>query len=452
MEQPIVSVAGLRGIVGKSFTPEIIFPYIAAFAALVPTPRVVVGGDSRASRSWAQPLVESILRARGVDVISVGLVPTPTLGMLVREFRAGGGIAITASHNPGQWNGLKFFHEEGEFMTPDHHKRMEALLHGGTAKAVVKTLGSRNERFDAAEIHLNRLTRILSPISAPVRPLKVVIDCCNGAASHIAPLVARTYGAEPIVLFNDPAQPFPRGAEPLPENLGALCEAVKGAGADFGVAIDPDADRLALVDETGRAIGEERTLVLGIDAYLTRRQLERPGVALQPMAVNLSTSIAIDHLAKRYGTTVARTKIGEAHVLAGLRAVDAEIGGEGNGGVIFPAVHPGRDAATALALIILGLRARGGKLSEWNATVPDFVMIKDKVELGTVSVADTLARARTAFSSGHLDDTDGLKATWSDRWVHLRPSGTEPILRVFVEAPDQASANALLQQARQLLG
>ena len=446
VDKPIVSVAGLRGIVGETFTPEVIFPYVAAFAALVKTPKVVVGGDSRPSRAWAQPLVESILRARGIEVVSVGLVPTPTLGMMVRHHGAGGGIAITASHNPTPWNGLKFFHEAGEFLTPAHHHEMEALMTGAHAMPAVTRLGAREARTDAIDLHLAHLLRVLPPLASPTRRVKVVLDCCNGAASYLAPRVAEAYGAEAIVLFNDPAQPFPRVAEPLPEHLGALCEAVRKHGADFGAAIDPDADRLALVDDTGRAIGEERTLVLGADCYL-----ERTG-STKPLVVNLSTSQAIDRVAERRGLTVGRTRIGEAHVLAGLRAHGSDIGGEGNGGVILPAVHPGRDAATALALVLLGLQSGKPSLSAWNASYPDYVMIKDKVELGSVSVADTLERARCAFDArAALDATDGLKIVFADRWLHIRPSGTEPILRLFVEAPDHASAQSLLDEARALL-
>ena len=438
---PIVSVAGLRGIVGMSFTPEIILPYIAAFADLVKPRRVVVGGDSRPSRAWAQPVVESILRARGVEVISIGLVPTPTLGMAVRRYRAGGGIAITASHNPIEWNGLKFFHEKGEFLTPKHHERLHELMNKPAAPKGTGKLGAWREEIDMAQFHLDQLLKALPEIKRR-RKLRIVIDCCNGAGSILAPMVATALGAQVEAIFDDPGRTFPRGAEPLPKNLGVLSREVKRTGADLGAAIDPDADRIAFVDETGRPIGEERTLILAADSYLSLTGEKTKLVA------NLSTSMGLDRLAEKYGTTLVRTKIGEAHVLAGIRAARAKIGGEGNGGVILPAIHPGRDAATALALILLGLHARNVSLSKWNEVVPDYELVKGKVELGGLSVAETLKRAKDEFSDAvTVDETDGVKFVWEEAWVHLRPSGTEPILRIFVEARTKADARKLVKRA-----
>jgi phosphomannomutase len=447
VEQPIVSVAGLRGIVGKTFTPEIIVPYVAAFADMLARKRVVVGGDSRPSREWAQPVVESVLRARGVEVISIGLAPTPTVGMMVRHFKAGGGIAITASHNPIEWNGLKFFHSKGEFLTPQHHHQLvELMKHPKTPKKAA-AVGKHQTVSEADDIHLATLLGVLGPLMpAKKRKLRVVLDCCNGAGSKLAPLVATAFKSTAEIIFSNPGRTFPRGAEPLPENLKALSREVKLVGADFGAALDPDADRLALVDEKGRPIGEERTLLLGADAYLSATGEKTP------LAVNLSTSQAIDHLARKYGTTVTRTRIGEAHVLAGMKRVGATIGGEGNGGVILPAVHPGRDAATALALILLGLHARRNRtLSAWNAEFPDFFMVKGKVALGSIPLKKTIQRAKSIFREAEVDETDGVKFIFKDSFLHLRPSGTEPIIRMFVEAPDKLTATHLLKHLNAVL-
>lgn len=440
--EPIVSVAGLRGIVGESFTPEIILPYVAAFADLIKTKIVVVGGDSRPSRSWAQPCVEAALRARGVNVISVGLAPTPTVGMLVREFGAGGGICITASHNPIEWNGLKFFHEGGGFLTPSHHEKLHALMEKPASYKGSLPVGTYEKNADAEAIHLSRIVAHLPPKPAKGRrKLRVVIDCCNAAASTLAPLIGMTYGCTPEIIFNNPGRPFPRGAEPLPENIKVLCREVKRCQADFGVAIDPDADRLAIVDENGIPLGEERTLVLCADAYLNMIPNKTPLVA------NLSSSMALDHLAKKHGIGIFRSKIGEAHVTAMMEKHKSIIGGEGNGGVIIPAIHGGRDAATAFALLILGMQSTRKKISEWNKVVPNFIMVKTKVDLGSLSVADTLKHAREAMKHAvSVDDTDGLKFLFPDAFVHIRPSGTEPILRIFVEAPDKARAKQLIKE------
>ncbi len=446
MSNPIVSVAGLRGIVGDSFTPDVILPYVAAFADLIKKKRVVVGGDSRPSREWAQPVVESVLRARGIDVISVGLTPTPTIGMMVRHFNAGGGIAITASHNPIEWNGLKFFQSNGEFLTPTQNVQLQGLIKKPAACRGKHRIGKISLCAEALQIHMEKLLHVFPPNVKRRRKLRVVLDCCNGAASIIAPLLASSYGIMPEVIFANPGRPFPRGAEPLPQNLKVLSREVKRFKADFGAAIDPDADRLALVDETGRAIGEERTLVLAADSYM--------GMTgnIAPIVVNLSTTQAMDHVAAKYKTEVFRTKIGEAHVVGGMRDHKSFIGGEGNGGVIVPDVHPGRDAMTGMALIILGLQKGNRTLSKWNKTIPDFIMIKAKVDLGVLSVKQTLRRAKAMFPNAiSIDETDGLKVNLQDSFVHLRPSGTEPILRIFVEAPDNVTAKQLMTQVQAIL-
>lgn len=447
VDQPIVSVAGLRGIVGQSFTAEIITPYVAAFADMVAKKRVVVGGDSRASREWAQPVVESVLRARGVDVISIGLAPTPTVGMMVREFAAGGGIAITASHNPGEWNGLKFFQPNGQFLSPRQNEHLAKLIKQPPAPKKALRVGRHEVVSDAVQRHLAKLQKVLGKYAgAGGRRVRIVLDCCNGAGSILAPMVAVEFGAKPEVIFDNPGRPFPRVPEPLPENLRMLCRSVKSTGADFGAALDPDADRLALVDNTGRAIGEERTLLLAADAYLSLTGKK------SAIGVNLSTSQAIDALAARYKSKVIRTKIGEAHVLAGMEKARAMIGGEGNGGVILPAVHPGRDAATALALILLGLKHRKGTLADWNAKFPDYIMYKTKVHIGSVPLKKTLARARQMFKEAlAVDESDGIKFQFEDSFLHMRPSGTEPILRIFVEAPDKATVKQLLARAQAVL-
>lgn len=447
MNKPIVSVAGLRGIVGESFTPEIIVPYVAAFADMLTKKKVVVGGDSRPSREWAQPLVEGVLRARGVNVVSIGLAPTPTVGMMVRHFKAGGGIAITASHNPGEWNGLKFFHAKGEFLGVKENAKLQELMKSPPQPTKPLKIGSVHEDNNAVQYHLDKLNEVLGPLMPKRgRKLRVVLDCCNGAGSVLAPLVASAFKATPEIIFANPGRPFPREAEPLPKNIRMLRREVKRVGADFGAALDPDADRLALVDEEGNAIGEERTLLLAADAYLTLTGEETD------LAVNLSTSMAIDLLAEKYGAKVVRSPIGEAHVVAAMRKAKAKLGGEGNGGVILPAVHPGRDAATALALILLGMNARRGTLSKWNATYPDFIMVKSKVDISQIPLKRTLQRARGIFKDAErIDETDGLKFIFSDSFVHMRPSGTEPIVRIFVEAPDKATAKQHLAQVQAIL-
>lgn len=444
MSEPIVSVSGLRGIVGDSFSPDVLVPYVVAYSDLLKKKKAVVGGDSRPSRSWAQPLVESVLRARGVEVISIGLAPTPTIGMMTRLLKAGGAIAITASHNPIEWNGLKFFQAGGEFLTAEMAEELKRRV-AKPSRATVGGVGVLTPFAEAFTLHLNQLTKVLPPLKSP-RPIKVVLDCCNATASLLGPRVVAAYGGAQHSIFFNPLAKFPRGAEPLPHNLKALRREVTIAHGDFGAAFDPDADRLALVDEKGRAIGEERTLVLALDAYL-----DLTGKKTN-VAVNLSTSMAIDALAAKRGFKVFRSKIGEAHVLAAIRANRCAIGGEGNGGVILPAVHPGRDAATALALVMMGLQRRQSTLSEWNASIPDFQMVKGKIEAPRSELPKLLKAVRKEFRDAvGLDELDGMKFLFADGWIQLRASNTEPIVRIFAEAAERGEALRLVGRVEKLL-
>lgn len=438
----VVSVAGVRGIAGASLSPAVVARYVSAYAQTLKPGRVIVGGDSRASRSWITPIVIGALVAHGHAPVEVDLAPTPTFGILVRELKASGAVAITASHNPSPWNGLKFFGPRGRFLTPDEFAAMKARLDRPAKAPKAFALGEALAAGAVFSRHRELIARALPPKRGRTR---VVIDACNGAGSDFLPAIAKEHGAIPVVINADPSKPFPRLAEPLPEALGALCARVKKERAAVGFALDPDADRLALVDEKGCAIGEERTLTLAADAYL--RLAKKKG----PIVANLSTTRALDDVAAMHGVAVHRSKVGEAHVVALMESVRAVIGGEGNGGVILPTVHPGRDAATGIALILAGLRERGGTLSEWNASIPGYAMVKDKADIAGNDVAAVLERVRAAFSDAQFDTQDGLKATWADRWLHVRPSGTEPIVRFIAEAPTQLAAEALVAKARKAL-
>ncbi|MBI1292228.1 phosphoglucosamine mutase [bacterium] len=447
-DELIVSISGVRGIAGSGLSPAAVVTYVDAFARLIKGNRVVVGHDARPSSKWIVPIVEGVLRAAGVDVVFVGMVATPTIGILVRKLKLAGGIEITASHNPIAYNGLKFFHSGGEFITADMLSQLRKLVADPQLDRPTRGIGKRAHFQDSADIHLQALLSQFPPperVRASRRPT-VVIDCCNSAGAELAPDVADAYGALFQLLHSDITKfDFPRGPEPTEQNLTALRRAVPREGADLGFALDPDADRLAIVDEKGNAIGEERTLVLAADAYLTLNKKK------SPIVVNLSTSLAINEVAARHGVKVHRTAIGEANVVAGMRDHRAMIGGEGNGGVIVPKVHPGRDAATGIALILMGLQSRGGTLSEWNESFPNFVMLKDSAPLAGLSVSALVAKVKRAFGREDIDLTDGVKVTMSDRWLHVRPSNTEPIVRIFAEAPTQEGAQELIDRVRALL-
>lgn len=444
----LVSISGIRGIAGVSLDPMTVTRYTAAFARLVGEKRVVLGHDARPSARWILPLVEGVLRAHGLDVVFVGMMPTPTVGLLTRKLKAAGGIAVTASHNPIEYNGLKFFHSAGEFITHEMLAKLKSLV-DAPAPAEAPAVGKKAILPNPAEIHLQTLLAALPPPARTrgTRKPRVIIDCCNSCGAEIAPQVADAYGAQVQLMNSDTSKyRFPRGPEPTPANISALRAAVIREGADLGFAIDPDADRLALVDEKGVAIGEERTLLLAADAYLSRAKRKTP------LVVNLSTSMVIDELARRHKVALYRTAIGEANVMAGMRAHKARLGGEGNGGVILPAVQPGRDAATAIALVLIGLQERGISLGEWNDQFPQFAMVKESFPLTRVTAAQALAQVRKAFRGKKMDETDGLKVVMADRWLHVRPSNTEPIVRLFAEAPTEADAAELVGSVTALLG
>jgi phosphomannomutase len=450
----IVSVSGVRGIIGDSFTPEALQPYLRAFASMVPGSKIVMGSDSRPSAAWLRPLAHAALVAAGKQVIDLGLAPTPTVGFMVRKKRADAGLVLTASHNPIEYNGLKFFNKRGEFFTVEENKQLLTVLKKKAfVSQPVAKIGSVSTPEDPLADHLAALLKFFRPLlqreSVRKKKLKVVVDCCNGAASEIAPRLLAELGCQVVPLFDEPTKAFPRGAEPLPHNLRVLGKTVKAKKADLGFAIDPDADRLAVVDQTGTPLGEERTLVIAADAFFdSARGKARRG----PYVVNLSTSMANDDVAKKHGVEILRTKIGEAHVVDRINQTSAPFGGEGNGGVIFPRIHPGRDAATAMAWMVLALSRTKQTISELNSTIPMYEVARDKLALADVTVKQALAAAKSAFKNANsVDRTDGLKFVWDDCWFHIRPSNTEPIVRLTAEAPTKKKASQLIAQARKAI-
>jgi phosphomannomutase len=436
----MISVAGIRGIVGDSLTPESFLRYVLAFGTLIEGGPVVVGSDSRLSRHMLRHLAFAALESCGCTVYNIGLAATPTVGLMVRELDASGGIAITASHNPAEWNAYKFFDEQGSFLSKEQNLRLLEIAQSGAFRRVVsRKLGVIEQRTNAVERHLARVLAQVDVKAIQRRKFRVVADCVNGVGGVILEPLLKQLGCN-FELFNtDVEAEFPRNPEPLPENLGALCARVRALKADIGFAVDPDVDRLAIVDNTGRAIGEERTVVLAAAAALKRSK--------GPLVVNLSTTRAMDDVAQAAGVRLYRTPIGEAYVVGKIREVNALIGGEGNGGVIFPAVHCGRDSATGVALILAAMAGEKATIAELNSRVPDYEMVKTKFDRGGKNFAEIVDRMRGEFSDAReLVSEDGLKAVFADSWVHVRPSGTEPVVRVFAEAPTRATAQALVDR------
>jgi phosphomannomutase len=438
--QPMISVAGIRGVVGESLVPEDFLCYVLAYATMVRGKKVVVGTDSRLSREMLRQLVFAGLMSCGYTVLDLGICPTPTVGMMVRELRSDGGIAITASHNPAEWNALKFFTGDGEFLNREQHRRL--LRHYNQQhfiRAKLNELGKVKHHAKAVERHVEKVLRAVPVERIRRRRYRVAVDCCTGA-----PLLLNKLGCRVKAINTDTNALFPHDPEPLAKNLGELSRATVRWGADIGFALDPDGDRLAIVDARGRPLGDERTLTIVVAHFLSRIRT--------PVVVNLSTTRAIDDVARRHKVRVFRTRIGEAHVVQKLRSIGAKIGGEGNGGVIIPAVHPGRDATTGMAFILRAMAETNQSIFALNAAIPDYVLIKKKLALDHKDRDKLFAAVEREFPSPRKRSRlDGLKLEFSDSWLHLRPSGTEPVMRLFIEAATKRRAQELYHQVRSLL-
>lgn len=435
----LVSVSGIRGIVGQSFTPEVVTRYAAAFGTWANAGKIVIGRDSRVSGEMARTAVISALMATGCRIVDIGIATTPTTEIAVRDLKAHGGIAITASHNPVEWNALKLIGPNGIFLTESQASEVYEMIHQNQIHYVGWDHLGKVEFYDhAAENHIERIlaTDYIDTERIRENHYRVVIDCINGAGGVLIPRLLKDLGCEVITINEQPHGIFPRNPEPSAEHLGTLQEAVRQHQADIGFAVDPDADRLAVVDETGMPLGEEYTLALAVHYILSCHA--------GPVVVNASTSMVIDKIAERYQAPVYRTKIGEIHVSMKMKDTGAVIGGEGNGGVIWPEVHYGRDAATGIALILQQMALSGKTISQLKKILPQFVMIKKKVHSIGLNTEPILKKIRKDFKKQPIDETDGVKILFENGWAQLRQSNTEPVIRIMAEAPTIEEANRLI--------
>ena len=441
----MISVAGVRGIVGESLTPDVIARFTAAFAREAPDGPIVVGRDARPTGALVRAAVVAGLSGAGRDVIDLGLATTPTVEIAVERLGAAGGIVLTASHNPAPWNALKFLSPRGEFIGPAEGARVRARFEAGERLwAPWDAIGAERAEHEALGWHLERVLHLpfLERDAIAARGLKAVVDGCASVGGLAVPPLLERLGVHVTRLDCEPTGRFTRELEPLPEHLGELSRAVREARADFGVALDPDADRAAFVDADGIALGEEYTVALGTQVVLART----PG----PVVTNLSTSRIMDAVCAHAGVLLHRTPVGEAHVVAEMRTRGAVAGGEGNGGMIVPACHYGRDGLVAAALVAQAL-AGGGSLRALADTLPRYRMLKRKLARGAEPWSDTAERLRARFAEFTVDAADGLRFERGEDWVHVRPSGTEPVVRIIAESATEARTQELIEQARAAL-
>ena len=444
----IASISGVRGIVGDGLDPSVLVRYAGAYGSWCyeraqseeRAPLVVVGRDARPSGEACAQIVIGTLRGMGCDVLDVGLASTPTVEMAVLDNNAAGGIILSASHNPEEWNALKLLNEKGEFLTPEQGDTIIDRADAGDASPVrYGDLGSYTTR-DALPDHIDAILALdlIDPQKIAAKNLSVVVDGINSVGGIALPRLLHRLGvAEDNVhcLNCEPTGQFAHPAEPRPAHLTELTNAVPELGADLGLAVDPDADRLALVDDQGRFVLEELTQVLAADFLWQHRK--------GPFVTNLSSSRAIEDVAAKHDQSVYRSAVGEINVVQRMYEVDAVLGGEGNGGVIVPDLHYGRDALAGTAFVLQHLAETGQSLSALHDALPHYAMVKDKLPLPDLPPERLLTELGHEYEEADTSTIDGLKINFPDRWVHMRPSNTEPILRVYAEAPTEDEAQAL---------
>ncbi len=449
----ILSVSGARGIVGASMTPVVALEYAAAFASHLKAtgaprqPVVCLGRDTRPSSPMLAAAAAAGLAGSGARVVDLGVVPTPTVGVMASG-GADGGLVVTASHNPSQWNGIKCINRLGMAPAPSEAAEIARRYREHEVEwAAFREIPRREHEPRALEQHVDRVLAGVDGEAVRRARLKVALDPNHGAGARAGRMLLEALGCEVLLLNGEPDGQFAHGLEPVPENLEQLARATAAGGFVAGFAQDPDADRLAIVDERGRCLGEEYTLVLAAWMMLKRHG---PG----PIVVNLSTSRMIDDLAGRFpGTSVLRTAVGEANVAMEMRARGARVGGEGNGGVILPEVVLIRDSLGAMAQV-LALRAGEGRpLSALAASIPGYAMIKHRIEIrpGAQSV-EAMDRVAARFRGARLDTSDGVRIDIDEGWVHLRPSNTEPIIRLIAEARTRERAMRLIEEVAKAAG
>jgi phosphomannomutase len=441
----IVSVSGIRGIVGQSLTPEVACRFAQALGTYLQGGTVIVSRDSRPSGVMLRNAVIAGLQATKCQVLDIGIAPTPTVGVAVKQFSAKGAIQITASHNPSPWNGLKMFGSDGAVLTAERGQKVKTLFESGEF-----VFGQWNQIADVrvppdvGQFHLQKVMACVTPTVISTSGLRVFIDANGGAGGPLATRLLEELGCPYVAEACYADGVFLHEAEPIPAHLQEVAERVRTAECDVGFVLDPDADRLALIDEKGQCISEELTLALAVKLRLSRQA--------GTVVINMSSSRVNEDLAREVGCECFRTAVGEANVVAGMRAHQAVIGGEGNGGVIDPRIGWVRDPFIGMVLILELMAETGQPLSELVRSLPQYHMLKTKVTVPKEQLASALEKLKSIYTSAEINTVDGLRFDWKDRWVHVRASNTEPIVRIIAEAPTLAECEKLCQETEQGMG
>lgn len=451
----IKSVSGIRGTIGgpsgDNLTPLDIISFAAAYGTWLiasnPKATVVIGRDGRRSGAHVQNLVMETLRACGINIIDVGLSTTPAVEMYVSYVHAQGGIVITASHNPEEWNALKFLNARGEFISKEEGEHIIRLVENAKFSfADINEMGNHVSVNDAIAYHNDAICALSLVDMESIRDEKyhVIVDCINSTAAIAIPPLLDALGCTYTLLNDDVSGNFAHNPEPLADHLTDLMEAVRAENATLGIAVDPDVDRLAFVSEDGSYFGEEYTLVAIADYVLAHT----PGNTVS----NLSSTKALRDITEAYGGKYTASPVGEVHVVSAMKDVEAVIGGEGNGGVIYPPLHYGRDAPVGIALMLSHLSSSGKSMTELLAGYPQYFIAKSKIPLAGLDPDAVLQAVRDHYASYEIDSRDGVKVLLDNGWIHLRKSNTEPIMRLYIEQPRELEAQNLVEAVKAIIG
>ena len=444
-DTPKVGISGVRGIAGTSFTPQLATSFAQAFGTFVGPGSVLVGRDTRRSGPMIENAVITGLQSTGCKPLLAGIVPTPTLLLMTPRLGARGAIAITASHNPEQWNALKFVDENGTFLSPTRASELYDVYHQREFRMVPEhDLSEPQVPHDCLEPHFQEILKYVDAEAICEASIKIAVDCCNGVGAIHTPRFLEQLNCDFVACGMSVTGQFDREPEPLPQNLGALRELVTSHGADIGFAQDPDGDRLAIVDEKGTPIGEDLTVALAVRQVLDAHEKG-------PVVVHLSTSRCVRAVAETYGCHVHLSKIGEINVTERMLETGAVVGGESNGGVIIPAIHPCRDSYTAMAVVLELLAKTGKRVSELRAEIPTYVLVRDKISIQSEDAVNALRGVRHHYKDCDLNVIDGVHVDFGDRWFHTRISNTEPVVRITAEAPDEDGAARLIKEVRAVI-
>ncbi len=438
MSTLMVSVSGIRGLVGDGLDPNTIVKYTSAYADFCGFGKIVVGSDGRISGNMVKHILIGTLLAKGNDVIDIGICPTPTVLYNVTKLGAVGGIQISASHNPNQWNALKLLNSKGEFMTPEENKIMLDKLETSNNYKKWNELGNLTLYDEGLQNHIKNVLKLVDVDLIKSKKFRVVLDCVNGAGSYVMPQFLKDLGCEVIKLNCGKTGIFPRLPEPIPENLIETMKFVKEQNADLAIVVDPDVDRLVLITDKGEPFIEENTITLATKHILSKVKGN--------VVVNLSTSRSVEDVASAEGCKVFRAPVGEANVVKLMKEVNAVIGGEGSGGVIYPELHYGRDALVGTVLTLEHLAQQNKKLSQIKDELPKYFIAKKKIELGNVNPDKIVEQIKEKYRNEKINTDDGLRIDFESHWVHFRKSNTEPIIRCIAEAKTEEEANLFIDK------